>query len=128
MVDIQLEFANPRQNGVTVFGSFLDDLLYVFPVHLVGDGGAQNVQGLFHALTAFRLGLEFWVKLQNNLDYGGYPLTQILKLALTKMRYFKILKAISSNRKEQLFVKEWTCDILKIKFTFYCLPFFNLDP
>ena len=62
MVDIQLEFANPRQNGVTVFGSFLDDLLYVFPVHLVGDGGAQNVQGLFHALTAFRLGLEFWVK------------------------------------------------------------------
>ena len=59
MVDIQLEFANPRQNGVTVFGSFLDDLLYVFPVHLVGDGGAQNVQGLFHALTAFRLGLEF---------------------------------------------------------------------
>ena len=123
MVDIQLEFANPRQNGVTVFGSFLDDLLYVFPVHLVGDGGAQNVQGLFHALTAFRLELGFWVKFQNNLDYGGYPLTKILKLALTKIRYFKKLKTITSNRKEKFSVKKWTCDILKIKFTFYCLPF-----
>ena len=51
MVDIQLEFANPRQNGVTIFRGFLDDLLYVFPVHLVGDGGAQDVQGLLYDIT-----------------------------------------------------------------------------
>ena len=51
MVDIQFELANPRQNGVTIFRGFLDDLLYVFPVHLVGNGGAQDVQGLLYDIT-----------------------------------------------------------------------------